>query len=282
MNGLQYLGEAEFSTMVSSNFAPEIAGTLNRLGAHDILQMEQYMDYVRCRYFRQTLICRLGATLKRQLGPESVGPWYLASQATSTAVPSFEPGEVVEFKSPSGGLNCRSPLTIAAMLELGRAWPAPIAFDELFEKAKRGTVLPAESRSFFASEMLSGMAAGVIEWRLSPVGYTTTIGARPVASPLARHQAISSKSVANLRGESVDLDEIHRQIIRRLDGSADRAQLIEYLVTSLKSGQLLLRREGDDTPVTEEAEIRDLLDPALTKALENLARLSLLQASRAP
>ena len=283
VNGLQYLGEAEFSTMVSSNFAPEIAGTLNRLGAHDILQMEQYMDYVRCRYFRQTLICRLGATLKRQLGPESVGPWYLASQATAVAVPTFEPGEVVEFKSPGGGLNCRSPLTIAAMLELGRAWPAPIAFDELFEKAKAVSAEKGypredpEARPFFASEMLSGMAAGVIEWRLSPVGYTTTIGARPVASPLARHQAISGKSVANLRGESVDLDEIHRQIIRRLDGSADRAQLVEHLVTSLKSGQLVLRREGDDTPVTEEVEMRELLDPALTKALENLARMALLQ-----
>ena len=57
VNGLQYLGEADFSTMVSTNFSPEIAKTLNDLGAHDILQMEQYMDFVRCRYFRQTLVC---------------------------------------------------------------------------------------------------------------------------------------------------------------------------------------------------------------------------------
>jgi len=45
VNGLQYLGDAEFSTMVAANFSPEVTRTLNELGAHDIVQMEQYMDY---------------------------------------------------------------------------------------------------------------------------------------------------------------------------------------------------------------------------------------------
>jgi SAM-dependent methyltransferase len=56
VNGLQYLGDADFSTMVSSNFSAEVAKTLQELGAHDIVQMEQYMDFVRCRYFRKTLV----------------------------------------------------------------------------------------------------------------------------------------------------------------------------------------------------------------------------------
>src|SRR5574341_1085579 len=33
VNGLQYLGEADFSTMISTNFAPEVAATLNEIGA---------------------------------------------------------------------------------------------------------------------------------------------------------------------------------------------------------------------------------------------------------
>ena len=283
VNGLQYLGEAEFSTMISTNFAPETAETLNKLGAHDILQMEQYMDYVRCRYFRQTLVCRRAVTLQRQLSAEVVGDWFLSSRAKPTvAEPAFDPSEVVEFKAPGAGLNCRSPLTKAALVELAREWPLPIRFDELFDRAmasaaaKNFPMEVAGARAFFAGEMLSGMAAGIVEWQLSPVNFTTTIGERPLASRLARHQAVASGSVANLRGEPVNLDEIHRHILRKLDGETDRGQIVEYLLSQLQSGALVLRREGDDAPVTDEVEQRELLITALEKALENLARLALL------
>ena len=79
VNGLQYLGDAEFSTMVSSNFSPEVAATLKELGAHDIVQMEQYMDYVRCRYFRKSLICHSGVRLNRIISPPVVAGMLLAS-----------------------------------------------------------------------------------------------------------------------------------------------------------------------------------------------------------
>src|SRR5262249_31632223 len=113
VNGLQYLGEAEFSTMVSTNFGPEVAETLARLGAHDILQMEQYMDFVRCRYFRQTLICHGSIRLNRLLAPEVVKDFYLASRATPfNAEPSLSAGVAEGFRVPDGaGITCLSPLT---------------------------------------------------------------------------------------------------------------------------------------------------------------------------
>ncbi|HEY3788843.1 MAG TPA: class I SAM-dependent methyltransferase [Urbifossiella sp.] len=285
VNGLQYLGEAEFSTMISTNFAPEIAETLNRLGAHDILQMEQYMDFVRCRYFRQTLICRKAVALRRQLGPESIGEWHLASRAVPTdAAVSFAPGDVVEFKVAGSGLNCRSPLTKAAFLELAKVWPEPIVFSELFEKAKAGAVakgfseIEGGTRDFFAGEILSGMAAGLIEWRLSPVRYQTKLQGRPIASALARHQAGLGKSVANLRGEPIELDEMHRQVLRRLNGVTNREQLIDHLLEFLKSGDFILRRDGDNAPVTDELEKRQLLSSSLEKLLANLATFALISS----
>ncbi len=139
VNGLQYLGEADFSTMVSTNFAPDIAKTLHDLGAHDILQMEQYMDFVRCRYFRQTLICRSAAHLNRQLHPGLVKNLLLASQAVPEApAESAEVSEVETFRTPGGrGINCRSPITKQALRTLREKWPASVPFQELFTLCKR-------------------------------------------------------------------------------------------------------------------------------------------------
>jgi len=53
---LQYLGEAEFGTMVVKNFAAPVATALSR-GIRDVVRMEQYMDFIRNRMFRSTLLC---------------------------------------------------------------------------------------------------------------------------------------------------------------------------------------------------------------------------------
>ena len=283
VNGLQYLGEAEFTTMVSTNFAPEIAQTLQRIGAHDILQMEQYMDFVRCRYFRQTLICNRAVALNRSIGPDVVERVLLASPAAPvnpTATAGSE--EPVDFQIAGGAvLKCRRPLTKAAMTLLGRAWPAAIPFDALYTRAKEeaagdGPPTDDATREGLAKDLLVGMAAGVVEWRLTPGGFVTTIGEKPVASALARQEADRGGLVTNLRGESLTLDEIHRQLLRRLDGRHGREGLIDALVAFLKDSGHTLRRDGDDTPVTDEAEVRTVLGPAIDKALVNLAKFCLL------
>ena len=160
----------------------------------------------------------------------------------------------------------------------------PVAFADLLARSKSeaaGAGHPADEATageFLAGEMLTGMAANVVEWRLTPVPFTTVIGSKPATSPLARLQAEQGYKVTNLRGETVTLDEIHRQALKQLDGERDVAQLIDGLMESLRRKELVLRRDGDDSVVTDEAEMRDLLDSALKKVLENLARRALVAA----
>lgn len=286
VNGLQYLGDAEFSTMVSSNFSPEVAATLNELGAHDIVQMEQYMDYVRCRYFRKSLLCHSGVRLNRVVNASVVRGMLLACDADPTpAEAPLEREASVVFRTPAGGsMTCRAPLTKTALRILRREWPMPVAFEALLERAKAESAAaghPSEAATaddFLAGEMLTGIAANVIDWRLTPVPFTTAIAERPASSPLARLQAAQGYKVSNLRGELVTLDEIHRQTLMQLDGSRDLEQLVEALMDSMRHGDMVLHREADKAVVTDEAERRALLGPALRKVLENLARKALLAA----
>ena len=284
VNGLQYLGEADFSMMVSSNFSPEVAKTLHELGAHDIVQMEQYMDFVRCRYFRKTLVCRNGVRLNRMLTPAVVKGLWLASNAAPAGELALQTNSALTFATPAGdSITCKSPLTKLALRALGERWPVPVRFEELAAhaaaEAKRAGAAfdDAGAERFLAGEMLTCMASGVAEWRLSPAPFTTEIAAQPATTPLARMEADLGYRVTSLRGESVTLDEFHRQVLRLLDGTRNRAALGEALTAMCRRGELLLHREGPDkAPVRDEAEMRELLGPALAKTLDNLAKKALL------
>jgi methyltransferase-like protein len=70
----------------------------------------------------------------------------------------------------------------------------------------------------------------------------------------------------------VTLDEIHRQTLRQLDGSNRIDAVAEGLVDALRSGQMVLHREGQSEAVTDETEMRATLALALDKVLANLAR----------
>lgn len=284
VNGLQYLGDADFSMMISSNFSPEVAKTLNELGAHDILQMEQYMDFVRCRYFRKTLICHAGLRLQRAIDAGTVKDLYLASNAVPVGELALDPKERITFETGSSKLMCKAPLTKLAVQALQAAWPAPMRFRELLERSLAAASAAGfahdatTAEDFLAGEMLTAIGAGLVEWRVAPPPYTTGVGKRPRVTPLARLQAAREQRVTNLRGEMVTLDEIHRQVLRRLDGERTLEDIGEELMEALRKGDFVLTAEGGKGPVTDEAQRRKVLLPALDKVMENLSRQAFLVA----
>lgn len=285
VNGLQFLGEADFSMMLSTNFSPEIAKTLHELGAHDIVQMEQYMDFVRCRYFRKSLLCRKGIRLNRTIEASVVKDLLLASNASPTAEVVLDPTQVATFETHGGNrLNCRSPLTKLALRTLNREWPMPVAFSDLLaqcraEASRQGHPADSGAEDFLAGELLTAIGAGIVEWRVAPVKFTTAVAAKPVAGALARLQATQGYKATNFRGEFVTLDEIHRQTLRRLDGTLTVAALIDVMIQAAKGGEYSLYPEKQPTAVTDEAEMRRVLVPAMDKVLANLARQAFLANS---
>ena len=276
VNGLQYLGEADFSTMVSSNFEPEVARTLQDMGAHDIVQMEQYMDFVRCRYFRQTLICHSAARLNRQLMPPIVKGFFLASQANAEeAAQPNDNDSAVTFRTPGGrGITCRSAATKAALRILRSAWPASVPFHELHARCASAW---ADAEDFLANEMLACMAAGVVEWRVSADPFITEVLPMPEATARARSQAATGNRVSNLRDETITLDELHRTVLQCLDGQHDIPAIVETVGQFIRDGGHQLTREPDNAIVTDPAEQQRLLRESLDRIMANLAAKALLR-----
>jgi SAM-dependent methyltransferase len=63
-HGLLYLSEVDLRSVMVTNFPPAVGQALMGL-AHDLISLEQYMDFIRNRQFRQTLLCRAEITLDR-------------------------------------------------------------------------------------------------------------------------------------------------------------------------------------------------------------------------
>ena len=244
--GLQYLGEAHIGSMVAGKFGPEIEKTLRQISP-DLLHMEQYMDFLRNRMFRQTLLCHEGIKLDYALKPEIVKGLYIASSAKPTsAEPDFAGDKPEQFRGPGQAtLTTRDPLMKAAMICLAESWPMPIRFDELvaasksrLESATSGAETNATSIEGLPTRILNCFTSGLIELSMSPPCFTTKISEKPVASPYARLRAKTDEKLVNYRLEPLLMRDPSRLILRHLDGEHDMAALVAILVQWLKTQPL--------------------------------------------
>lgn len=96
-----------------------------------------------------------------------------------------------------------------------------------------------------------------------------------VASRLARVQAATSSRITNRRHRLVELNDLDRLVARHLDGSRDRAALVELLASSAATYDAA---EPSANVLEQQEQGRDALSEALEACLRRLARNALLVA----
>jgi SAM-dependent methyltransferase len=205
-HGLQYLAEADLYEMFDHR------GVLDWLGGR-LLEREQYLDFLKARRFRQTLLCRQEVSLDRNLRPQQMGGFLFSS-----------PARPLEGKLEGVNQVCiqaGSEVVTRVALALGETFPLPASFADLVPYA--GSLAALEEILF---AMVTG---GFADLHVHDFPCAETVAARPVASALARWQARDSRSVTNLCHVVVDLDETGRKLLPLLDGTHDRAALAAAL-----------------------------------------------------
>jgi SAM-dependent methyltransferase len=284
-HGLQYLCESDVHMMLTREFDPETRATLDRI-APDITRMEQYVDFVRNRQFRASLVCRRELKLRRALGPDSIMPCRVGFPGRSDGTPvDLSPGVVHEFVNPEGlKVGSSQSVTKAALLLLQREWPADLPFAELAARAVgivREAGVPvddeAQARVVLAADLLECLVSGAgIDLRTEDPGTVTKIAARPRVSATARAQARRHAFATNARHQRVDLDATAIAVIGVCDGEHDHAAMIEHLVGLVHAGKLPVEREGEGE--LDDDKVRAALRPVLDRTLGLLARYGLLEA----
>jgi methyltransferase-like protein len=277
--GLQYLAEAVVSEMLTSLFPRPVAETLERISS-DLLHLEQYMDFVRNRQFRQTLLCRASARPVRVLNPEVLDGLMLSSPAVTDAAIDLTPGVAVTFSSGSRRANVVSPASKAALAELTSRWPRAIDVDDLLVTALRRAApyTPAGSIDDMKRDMLEdlfgGVMHGLIEAHTQAPPCTNRPSDTPRAHPVSAFQAESGRIVVNGHHAMLELDTLAIEVLKLANGQRRRADIVDVLLGWFKTGRLALDLEG--SAVTEAIAARRLLTKRVDAALATLTRSALL------
>jgi len=283
--GFQYLGEADFSVMAVENFSPSIASMLNSL-AENIIEREQYMDFVRNRMFRQTLLCRSGLVIDRNLSPLRLRELHVCSNTKpSEPIRSLRDNSPATFESGASVTRTTDPIVKAALAHLGTIWPSYISFGRLVAIAKSiiadqpsivdtvGSSIEAER---LGKSLLRCYATGHVELSVEPAKYETIPSEHPRASDLVRKQAMQQVSVTNLRHETVHLTDIEQRLLGKLDGVTTLEELIVEVCNLMDLGLLIAHQNGE--PVTDPTIRSTIASDVVKRSLEKFAKMALLTA----
>jgi SAM-dependent methyltransferase len=285
-HGLQYLAEAEFQTMLASNLPEGVAETLREI-AKDTISLEQYMDFLRNRTFRQSLLCHQDVRLTGSPPPDLLLDLHVGAPALPVESQLDINSRAVEkFRAPDGAIfSTDHPVTKAGMLYLTEIWPQCVPFKSLLATARAGLngASPdvAGDAQVLAANLLKayGYSDNLVELHTCAPAFVLEISERPVASPVARFQAGTSALVTNLRHERIELTGLALRLLRCLDGSRDRGALMDIMAKWAAQGVIQLGQ--GDHPVETAGGAGSSSEPGEREALAGLLDAKLRQLARA-
>jgi methyltransferase-like protein/SAM-dependent methyltransferase len=286
-HGLAYLAEAHLETMFPGNYGPKVAEhLLEKCGGVQVL-VDQYLDFVANRMFRETLLIPAERAPQIRYTPDRSRYSRLHIAAR---VPPAEGQTRLDYsrqeylESDGATLFTNDPGIKAALDALTARWPWTLSRQELVDAVHARLVsgglnpsanLPDHIGNLVGTLIMQGQAS----FRLDPVL------PEPAPEPLrldetARRMAEltrteSDASTFNLWHETLILSPVDRHVLPLLDGTRDRDALVEALVAIDRENPIPIEHDGKQ--VSGEAELRDALAEHIDAMPHRLAEMKLLR-----
>ncbi len=266
--GLQFLGEAELRDMVAVDLPDEIRTQVEALGS-DQLRLEQYLDFVRHRTFRRTLLVHDDVTIDRDIALDRIDGLYvggaLATHPSDPTVPSVAP-EATE----------QDAVAVATWDVLQQSLPSGLPFTELLQRVVDRTPGTAtELHDDVANHVFSALLQGSVHLSASAM-VAAPPSPCPVAYAIARDEVARGETwVTNRRHQGVQLDPYMVTVLPLLDGTRSTADIMAFLAHAATTGVFELL-DLDHNPVTDSTNAIRVLTEGWPRALDVLAYYALL------
>jgi methyltransferase-like protein len=239
---LQYMCEADEHASLAS-LAPQARRALAGL-AGDVVPLEQYLDFIRCRALRHTLLCHAGVALDRRRDPARLRRLQMSARVhPESATTDVRSGASERFSFQQELAMVTEPAFKAALVALAAARPRALGVSEV--AAASASLLggaPADEET--AATLLAMHERGLIR------------------------QAAATDGVTNARHQTLQLDELERRLVVELDGGKDRAALAEILAAACERGELNL---GEAAGRLDREGLRRRVAARIEAALERFA-----------
>lgn len=289
---LAYLAEAAPATMFAVNYGEKVAEPLLKECGHSQVLLEQYLDFVINRTFRQTLLVHAerAPQIRYQLDRSRYHRLHFAAWVPPVEGNTRLDDSQQEYgEAGSATLTTQNPVVKAALEVLNARWPSTLPRQELLDATKvrlaaAGIEAPADAGQPIDDLLDFLIVRGQARYRLHPV--LAQIASTPSRldesvrrmADLTRGDA--DASTFNLWHETLLLSPLDRYLLPLLDGTRDREALIDEL-TALAC-EVHIRFERDGEIVTDEAQIRVAAAEQVDAVPQRLAAMKLWHVSDNP
>lgn len=227
-HGLDYVGDSDVRLMTGGGLAPDVRKFVMR---YDRIEREQYLDFMRLRRFRQSLLTRGKSATGFNLDSARIAG--LRVTVASTLLQSMaeaERGGRTRESTLQGG----SPAVNGMVMWLADLAPQTVGTDDV---ARWYAARPHDGRRPLESVLAEAYVGGVVDLHSAPPPLTSTVSTKPSASRIARLLTKSRTRIVNRRHESVSLtDPDGRRLLALLDGTRDRRALLRDLGDGFERG----------------------------------------------
>lgn len=242
-HGLQYVCETDLHTLFDTTLSPAAQAALETI--EDPLQQEQWMDFVRMRAFRQSLLCRADLPLEREIDLDVFSGFYFSASLRLRGKENLASNKPVAFLSPDNAeLTVEHPLTKAALLYLAEVHPFTPDFPTLAKQAAErvraagGNKFAAQTDEFL-TELFSLYSYRGVNAQAAPCQRHPEAPEYPQASALVRIQAETGwRNLATVRHQVLSLDDFARHLLQLMDGKRSVTELAQQLTEAVAAGQV--------------------------------------------
>jgi hypothetical protein len=214
--GLAYVVEAHAGAASDRGLAEPVRNTLARL---DRLAREQYLDFVRLRHYRESLLCHADALRRFAVQPARASSLY--------AVPSLATRRAHDTNAPGPAAGKDAAAIAHYLLE---RWPASVPVAELGEWHARRTGRDGASARPIEELIIELDTAGTVDLRTRMIEAAAAPGERPEVFAPARWLAAERDVIPSLYHEGLRFqDREARTLIELLDGTRTRDEIAQAL-----------------------------------------------------
>jgi predicted O-methyltransferase YrrM len=269
-HGLQYLAEADLPTMIPANCGANAREVLDQI--HGQAQSEQYLDLLRGRRFRQTLLVHGDLEVDRDLRPPRLAGVRLLPRFEVLESPP-QAGRLVLRAENEAELTLLDPLLQRAFLALQAASPRNPTVESL--AAAGGLAGDPVAEEAVADAMLTAATRGFVTLCARPRARAPTDLSRPLAWPAASAWARWGGAVPSQLHRAVLPSPLGRLLLQSCDGARDQNDLIQVVLDAMEAGELEIEAQGAGGEALGAPSVEGLA-ALVQEQVAELARLGLL------
>jgi len=239
------------------------------------------MDFITNRRFRSTLLCHSSVKLNRTINNEDIKKFNITfnviAEKPIADVDIDNSLESIKFfynGNKESSLSTSSPVMKAILYSFAENINNPLNFDKIAVLAnkKLKTNMLTEVKNEFLNNAMKLVLQGYIQLTLQKTRDEVKLD-RPKASTMVLYQVSNTSNmwVTNLRHEVIGINLFEKVALRYMNGTNDKAKIIESVMQHISNGELTLSREGVKLEDINEIkkEISSFYDAILQKALSS-------------